>query len=83
MDIEEYKAWLKDHQLRLAPIDISNLIGENALTIIIAVKKALFRQGWDETQLNTFVTSALSGDYEQLVTVCVETCDEGSYKNQD
>lgn len=83
MNVQDYKSWLKDHQLRLAPIDVSNLIGENALTLVIAVKKALIKQGWDETQLNTFVKSALSSDYEHLVSVCVETCDEGSYKNQD
>ena len=83
MNIEDYKSWLKAHQLRLAPIDVSNLIGENALTLVIAVKKALVKQGWSEEDIRTFHKTALSGDYDKVINVCVLTSDEGSYKNQD
>tara|TARA_B100000214_G_C23946118_1_gene618089 strand:- start:721 stop:975 length:255 start_codon:yes stop_codon:yes gene_type:complete len=82
MDIKDYKAWLKDHQLPLAPVDVSNLIGENALTLVIAVKKALVKQGWSEEDIQTFHKTALSGDYDKVISICVESCDEGSYRNQ-
>ena len=82
MHVIEYKEWLQKNKLKRAPIDVSSLIGENALTLVLAVKTALLKEGWGAEELKTFYQTALSGDYDKVISICIETSDEGSYKNQ-
>lgn len=53
------------------------LIGKNgnAFAILGACRKAAKAAGWNDEQVPSFVKEATGGDYDQLLTTCMEYFD--------
>lgn len=80
MTIDQYKNYLKENNLPLAEIDVSRMIGDNALMLIVTTKKAVEKLGWPEDAIRAFIKAAMGGDYSQVVKVCQITCNEDGYR---
>lgn len=56
-------------------LDLESLDG-NAFMLLGAFRRAAKRQGWTEAEMNPVITKATSGDYDHLLCVLMDHCED-------